>query len=305
MPPSTLTSDLVTAIVVAFDSAHALPDCLTALAGEGVRMVVVDNASSDASANISIALGATLIRNARNEGYGRANNIGMAAVTTPYALIVNPDLVVGRGSVKALLEAAGRWLDAALFAPRIIEPSGRLFFQRRSLLAPDHLNQAHTLIVPEGDCCAPFLSGACLLVRRDVFLGLHGFDEEVFLFYEDDDLCRRLRDAGNALVHVDMAEVHHARGRSTRATPERAFAARWHLAWSRAYMQAKYGLPSDAMAECAINAMKAMGYGMLLNFGKARRHAGSAAGALAFLRHERALVREGLAASTLDARRQA
>ncbi|MGL5362167.1 MAG: glycosyltransferase family 2 protein [Bosea sp. (in: a-proteobacteria)] len=300
-----LPNELVTAIVVAFDSAHALPDCLTALAGEGVRMIVVDNASSDASANIAIALGAKLIRNARNEGYGRANNIGMAAVTTPYALIVNPDLVVGKGSVAALLEAASRWQDAALFAPRITEPNGRLFFQRRSLLSPAHLNQARTLVVPEGDCCAPFLSGACLLVRRDVFLTLGGFDEEVFLFYEDDDLCRRLRDSGHALVHVDLADVQHGRGRSTAATPERAFTARWHLAWSRAYMQAKYDLPSDAFKECTLNAMKAAGYGLLLNFGKARRHAGSAAGSMAFMRRERALIRERLAASTLDARRRA
>ncbi|HZB37140.1 MAG TPA: glycosyltransferase, partial [Beijerinckiaceae bacterium] len=63
----------VTAIVVAFDSAHVLPACLDALRREDVPAIVVDNASEDGSAEMAEAHGARVIRNARNEGYGRAN----------------------------------------------------------------------------------------------------------------------------------------------------------------------------------------------------------------------------------------
>ena len=66
----------VTAIVVAFDSGHALPGCLDALAAAGVPAIVVDNASADLSAAVAEARGARVIRNSQNEGYGRANNIG-------------------------------------------------------------------------------------------------------------------------------------------------------------------------------------------------------------------------------------
>ena len=96
----------VTAIVVSFDSEQVLPACLAALAGEGVAAIVVDNASADTSADVAARSGARVLRNERNEGYGRANNQGIGAATTPFVLIVNPDLEIQAGAVAALLAAA-------------------------------------------------------------------------------------------------------------------------------------------------------------------------------------------------------
>lgn len=287
-------SAAVTAIVVAYDSAEVLPACLAALAGEGVPTIVVDNASGDASREIARAHGAVVIANARNEGYGRANNLGLAACRTPFALIVNPDLVVEPGAVAELLAAAGRYPDAGLFAPRIVEPSGRLFLQPRSLLSPPHLNQAAGMAAPEGDACLPFLSGACLLVRTQIVRALGGFDPAIFLFYEDDDLCCRVREAGHALVHVHGAQARHERGRSSRPSLSRRFNARWHLAWSLAYVSAKYRLAPPSLAATTKNAAKAIGYGLILNRNKMAANAGSVAGAVAWRRGETALARQGL-----------
>lgn len=284
----------ITAIVVSYDSAEVLPACLDALAGEGVRAIVVDNASSDDSRAIAEAKGARVIANARNEGYGRANNIGVAAAATPYVLIVNPDLELGRGAAAALLEAAESYPDAGMLAPRIVEPSGRIFLQPRSLLSPPHLNRSGAMTIPAGDACLPFLSGACLLIRREVFIALGGFDPAIFLFYEDDDLCRRMRDAGHALVHVHAAEARHGRGRSTAPSPQRRFKARWHLAWSEHYIARKYGLAGPGPIRMLENAGKAAGYGLLLKREKMFAHAGSAAGARAWRRGETALAHEGL-----------
>ena len=284
----------ITAIVVSYDSAEVLPACLDALAGESVPAIVVDNASGDASRAIAAAQGARVIANARNEGYGRANNIGVAAADTPYVLIVNPDLELTKGAAAALLEAAERYPDAGMLAPRIVEPSGRIFLQPRSLLSPPHLNRSGMMAIPEGDACLPFLSGACLLIRREVFVALGGFDPAIFLFYEDDDLCRRMRDAGHALVHVHEAEARHGRGRSTAPSPQRRFKARWHLAWSEHYIARKYGLAGPGPIRMLENIGKAAGYGLLLKREKMFAHAGSAAGARAWRRGETALAHEGL-----------
>lgn len=292
-PPSA-TASMVTAVVVCFDSAAVLPACLDALAAENVPAIVVDNASSDETRGVAASHGATILANARNEGYGRGNNRGIAACETPFALIVNPDLVVRPGCVAALLAAAERYADAVLLAPRVVEPSGRLFLQPRSLLSPAHLNITGAMPPPEGDACLPFLSGACLLVRREAFLALGGFDPAIFLFYEDDDLCRRMRDAGYGLVHVHAAEASHARGGSTRPGPSQRFTARWHLAWSRAYVSAKYGLRGPGALEIVKNAAKAFGYALVLRRDKAAAHAGSVAGALAWRRGATALARQGL-----------
>lgn len=284
----------VTAIVVSFDSAEVLPSCLAALAGEGVKAIVVDNASGDASAEVASRHGASVLRNARNEGYGRANNRGARAATTPFIIIVNPDLDVQPGAVSALLAAAEAYPDAAAFAPRLVEPSGRVFLQPRSLLSPPHLNQAARIVLPDGDACLPFLSGACLLLRRDVFLALGGFDPAIFLFYEDDDLCRRLREAGHGLVHVHGASARHGRGRSSAPSPQRRFIARWHLAWSEHYVARKWKLPLPGFGRILENVVKAIGYGLILNRDKMFAHAGSVAGALAARAGHSALARQSL-----------
>lgn len=272
----------LTAIVVSYDSAHALPACLAALAGEGVATIVVDNASGDGSAELAESLGAEVVRNARNEGYGRANNRGAKEARGDFVLIVNPDIVLQDGAVAELLAAAGRYPDAALLAPRIVEPDGRLFFQPRSLLATVLTNPGGRLMLPEGDCCAPFLSGACFMIRRDVFLGLGGFDERIFLFFEDDDLCRRLTDAGHALVHVHAAIAVHGRGRSSAPKRGRLYRGRWHQAWSRAYVSHKYGLPDPSWRMLLVNGGKALLACLSLRRSLIERYAGSAAGAWAW-----------------------
>lgn len=283
------------AVVVTHDSAEALPACLAALRSNGVPVIVVDNASRDGSAEIAARNGARVIRNARNEGYGRANNRGVGSAEAASILIINPDVVLDLGAAAELLAAARRYPDAGLYAPRLVEPSGRVFFQPRSLLSPYLPNPGGRHALPEGECCAPFLSGACLMVRRDLFLQLGGFDQAIFLFYEDDDLCRRVAETGHALVHVHGAVARHGRGRSSAPAPGRIFTGRWHQAWSRGYVSRKYGLPEPGLGVVALNAAKAAGAALLFQPRRVERYAGSAAGAWAFRRGRTALAREGLA----------
>ena len=287
-------ADLV-AVVVAHDSADALPGCLSALAREGVPAVVVDNASRDASATVAEATGARVLRNSRNEGYGRANNLGVrAAEGARHVLIVNPDVRLRPGAAAALRAAAAAWPDAALLAPRIVEPDGRFFYQPRSLLAPYLTNPRGRRDPPSGDACAPFLSGACLMVERALFLDLGGFDEAIFLFYEDDDLCRRVAEAGRALVHVHGAEAEHGRGRSSAPRRGSVFRSRWHQAWSRAYVSRKYGLPDPSLPTMLVNLPKAVLAALALRRAGFERYGGSVAGAWAAWRGADALRREGL-----------
>ena len=285
----------ITAVIVAYESAEVLPDCLQALADEGIGVIVVDNASSDETARIASEAGAHVILNARNEGFGRGMNIGaMAAEGIDYLLLLNPDTLVRRGFRQAMLVAATGYPDAGLIGPRIIGPEGDVFFPTRSLLSPYLQNERRQRWTPEGDCCAPFLSGACLLVRRDLFLRLGGFDPNIFLFYEDNDLCRRVIDAGQSIVYAHEAIVSHAQGKSSRRAKGRIYKARWHYAWSEGYIARKYRLKSPSMATFIRNGLKYCGALLTGSRDKAERYGGAAAGALAALRGRSALGREGL-----------
>ena len=285
------------AVVVAHDSADALPDCLAALARERVPTLVVDNASSDDTARVAEGAGARVLRNRRNEGYGRAANLGVRrAPDASHVLILNPDVVLQPGAAAALIEAARAWPDAGLLAPRLVEPDGRFFYQPRSLLAPYLKNPRGRRSLPEGDACAPFLSGACLMADRALFMRLDGFDENIFLFYEDDDLGRRVADAGRALVHVHGAVALHGRGKSASPQIGRAFRSRWHQAWSRAYVCRKYGLRDPSLGIVAVNAPKAALAAIFFRLPGVERYGGSMAGAWAALKGRSALEQEELVA---------
>jgi N-acetylglucosaminyl-diphospho-decaprenol L-rhamnosyltransferase len=285
----------IAAIIVSFESGDVLPACLDALKAEGVAAIVVDNASTDDSCQIAREHSAKLVSNMQNQGFGRGMNIGVdAASEFEYVLLLNPDAMLEKGSIAALIEAAKRYPNAGILSPRIISPDGSIFFPTKSLAAPYLHNEKRVRVVPTGDCSAPFLSGACYLVKRDLFLQLGGFDPNIFLFYEDNDLCRRVIDAGYSVTYVHDAIVSHAQGKSSKPIAGRRFKTRWHYAWSQSYLAHKYGLPDPSLKTFLQNGVKYLAALPTRNTQKIERYAGSSAGAWAFLRGKSALDKERL-----------
>lgn len=283
----------VTAIVVTYESADVLPACLAALNAEGIDVIVVDNASRDTTQQIAAGLGARVIANRSNQGYGRANNAGVrAAEGAAFCLIVNPDVVIAPGLVDAFLAASRTYPHAAAFGPRLVEPDGRIFFRATSILAGR--NAGARAAPPSSDCEMVNVSGACLFVRRDMFLKLGGFDENIFLFYEDDDLCYRVIESGSALMHINGAAAQHLRGGSSGKGAELAFKIRYHQAWSRAYVCRKHNKPTDMTAMLLRNAVKYAGAVLAGNADRRARYGGSVAGTLDAMRRRSALKHEGL-----------
>src|SRR4051812_5635679 len=121
-----MTLDDVTVVLVTYNSARILAESLPPLAG--LRMIVVDNASSDDTVALvpKLAPRATVIRNERNLGFGRANNRALEQVRTPFALLLNPDCLMQPADVAALLAAAQRYPEAAIVAPKLFDAPGRL-----------------------------------------------------------------------------------------------------------------------------------------------------------------------------------
>ncbi len=283
----------VCAIIVTYNSGHIIENCLLGLKSASIDIIVVDNASTDNTIEITENLGVHTIKNEINQGFGRANNIGARATNCEFLLFINPDLEIESAAIDALLDAAQKYDNAGIIGPSIIEENGRLFLQSRSLLSPDHLNNARE-ILPNGDCSVPFLSGACMLVRRDIFFEIGGFDEKIFLFYEDDDLCRKACDKGYANIFVKDAIAKHGRGKSSRAKKGQAFKARYHLAWSKIYICRKYGLQTRFGMDLVKNGAKWLLASIVFNAKGKERYGGSFIGALDALRGKSALKHEGI-----------
>jgi N-acetylglucosaminyl-diphospho-decaprenol L-rhamnosyltransferase len=251
-----VTSRPVAAVIVNYNAASHLEACLRSLRREGLdRIVVVDNASSDGSRRIAEAAGADWIQNDSNLGYGRAANRGAthpAVAGAEYLLVCNPDLDVRPGAISVL---AG-WLaeDGSMGAvgPRIENPDGSLYPSARTF--PDLIDAiGHGLLghVAPGNpftrryrlldwdhrdrAAVDWISGACLLVRRQAWDAVGGFDPSYFMYMEDVDLCWRLGRAGWRIGYEPGAAVVHTQGVSADLHPYRMLAAHhvsmWRFAW--------------------------------------------------------------------------
>jgi N-acetylglucosaminyl-diphospho-decaprenol L-rhamnosyltransferase len=235
----------VSAVIVSYNSAAYLPDCLRSLRSEGVAsVVVVDNASADDSVGVVRAEdpAVTVIQTGANLGFGSAANRGVAATAGDYVLVLNPDTVVEPGTVKALSDDLDRDPGMAVVGPRIENLDGTLYPSVRrfpdlavafghaflGLVWPrNRFTRRYRMLDWDHDQPAAdvdWVGGACVLVRRTAFEMVGGFDEAYFMYVEDVDLCWRLGQAGWRVGYEPAGRVVHALGGSSRMVPYRMIA---------------------------------------------------------------------------------
>ena len=265
-------------VIVSFNTRGALGDCLRSLHDPPPRIdhdiVVVDNGSTDGSVDAvrSDWPRARVIELERNEGYARATNAAIRASTGALILLLNSDTVVPPGGVDRLVDALAADADAAIVGPRLIDAEGHVelsfgrmitpwnearqkirgFAARRRLplLAARVERAAATTHYPD------WVSGACLLVRRDDAEAVGLLDERFFLYAEDVDFCAAVRGRGRRVLFTPTVDVGHARGRSGARAPAAthaayrrshlAFYAKHHPAWTpllRLYLRLRGQLP--------------------------------------------------------------
>lgn len=232
----------VTIVTVCYNSNNVLPEMLASIP-DGAPVVLVDNASTDAAASMEVAQshGTTLIRNDENKGFGVACNQGAERAGTEYILFLNPDARLLPDTLEMLVAAADRYPDASAMNPRIAGDDDRPAFKRSSILAPR--SEWMPRGWPAGDCEVPFLSGAALFVRRAAFEAVGGFDPNIFLYHEDDDLSRRLKSQSGPIYFVHDALVTHIGGSSSVRNPEVAALKARHMGRSRVYVMRKHRRP--------------------------------------------------------------
>jgi hypothetical protein len=200
------------------------------------EVVVVDNASSDESlaalrtCDAASALGQRLrvLENADNRGFGRANNQAFALTDSPLVLLLNPDTEVTRGSIDRLVATLGSGARVGAAGPKLLNADGSVqvsvwrnppaawemlltglrlhkLLPRRArgeLLLAEHWDYSRRREVG-------MLSGAAMLVRREVIEEVGGFDERFHMYGEDNEWCLRMRRAGWRLLFEPEAVVKH------------------------------------------------------------------------------------------------
>lgn len=236
-----MRSARVAAIVVNFNAGSLLTVCVASLRREGVEIItVVDNGSTDLSlVGLKAADPEVVVLAAdHNLGYGAAANRGAARTDAEFLLILNPDAELRAGALAPLLAAFDDDPELGLVGPRLLNadgtlyPTGRRFPSRvdavghalLSLVAPNNRFTARYKLLDwdrAGGQRVDWISGACLIVRREAWEDLSGFDEDFFMYMEDLDLCWRAWRAGWAVALEPASEVLHLQGVSTNQHPYR------------------------------------------------------------------------------------
>jgi GT2 family glycosyltransferase len=227
----------VSVVIVNYNTREFLRACLATVELESpVQVVVVDNASSDGSADMVQAdyPGVLLCANKTNLGFGSAANQGFALCIAPYVLLLNSDTLLPRGALRALSAYLDQHPKVAVAGPRLLNSDHTLqascfpfpgtlswfldnddlrWFTRHIPMLKNRLWRVwpHTHARQ-----VPWVKGAALLIHRQAFESVGGFDESFFLYFEETDLCFRLSIAGWETHFAPVTTIIHAGEASTK-----------------------------------------------------------------------------------------
>jgi GT2 family glycosyltransferase len=230
---------LVSVIIVSYNVKDLLLDSLTALHQRTdipFETVVVDNNSRDGSAAAVEAEfpEVKVHRMRKNVGFGRAANAGLEHTTGRFILVLSPDVMVSEGCLGELADFLLVRPDAGAVGPRLIQPGGTLDESgRRAFPTPSvavyratglsrvfphsprfgrhnmgHLSAERPHEIDAG-------TAACLMLRRAAIAKVGFFDPAYFMYFEDIDLCYRLKQGGWKIFYVPSAEALHVKGASS------------------------------------------------------------------------------------------
>jgi N-acetylglucosaminyl-diphospho-decaprenol L-rhamnosyltransferase len=231
-------------VIVSFNVRDELARCLASLAAHPprrrIRIVVVDNASSDGTVEMMRAdwPSVELVPLAENRGFAAANNIGIRATrgsNSPWVLLLNSDTEVPAGAIDRLVDRAEAFADVGVAGPRLVDADGRPELSFGAMPGPLAEARQKRLVAAcaRGAAWAvaevqrrtsreqfpAWVSGACLLVRRADAVAAGLLDERYFMYLEDADFCAAVRALGRRVLFTPAASVLHLRGRSRAKAP--------------------------------------------------------------------------------------
>jgi GT2 family glycosyltransferase len=232
-------------IIVSWNVMDILSDCLDSIIRRPVafsyEIIVVDNASTDGTADHIKKKFQTVrvVENSENQGFAQANNQGASRAGGEYLFFLNPDTILLDEAIRNLVDFMDRNPDIAMSGPRILNedktlqasvrnfPSWPGAFYRYTILKymglfKSHFEKWHNRGFDyDKQADIEQLIGAAMLIRKVTFEQVGRFDERFFMYYEEVDLCRRLKDAGLRVVYYPGARMIHLGGKSAKQIPAR------------------------------------------------------------------------------------
>jgi len=228
-----MTNDL-TILIVAFKSEESIHKCINSIEKKYSILVIENSANKFFKDDLEKKYNnVKCILAGENLGFGKASNIGLNLVKSKYAFLINPDTLLTPNAIEQLNYYSQKINDFALLAPVMMDPEDKNYriYKNKNLT----INKSEYLEVD-------FIKGFAMFFNMNKFKNISFFDEKIFLYFEEDDLCRRVRKLNQKIYVIFSSKITHLGGQShnKQFNEEMDYSRHWHHMWSYYYYNKKH-----------------------------------------------------------------
>ena len=226
----------LTVVIVTLKSQHIIDQCIQSI-DKDISIIIVENSNDENFKNYveNKYKNVSCLLSRSNIGMGAGNNIGINKAKSDFVLILNPDVTLYNDTIDKLLKAGKKLQNFAIMSPLCDDTS----YPNYSIKNKENVNYENIFEVES-------LDGYCMLINKkkikSIFKTIKFFDENFFMYLENDDLCKRVRDNSEKIFIVPNCRIKHfgAKAVSENYSKEVEFSRNWHWSWSKFYFSKKY-----------------------------------------------------------------
>ena len=227
----------LTVIIVTFKSENVIHNCIQSI-GSDIKILIVDNSNSkEFKENIENKYkNVSCILSEKNSGMGAGNNLGIKKIKTDYAFILNPDIVLEPNSIDRLIEESKKLQSFGIISPIEVNedyPNYKLIDNSKKITDTNE-----PLKVKSVDGYSMLIN----LKRLNQIDNFYYFDENFFMYLENDDLCKRLNKKNENIYIIPKSKIKHLGGQAVndKYKTEIELSRNWHWVWSKFYFNKKH-----------------------------------------------------------------
>ena len=239
----------ITFIIVSFKSEKIIDDCLKSLP-KNSKIIVIENSNNyNLKKSLELKYDNIEVLISENNGMGASNNLGILKSETKFAYVLNPDVKFKKDTFENLIAAAVKITDFAILTPinsDIKFPNFKILKQNKN--------------INDSIISVDSIDGFSMLINKEKFINQKFFDENIFLYLENDDLCKRVKKSGQKIFVVKNSIIDHkgSSSSSIKNDPEFEYLRNWHWMWSKYYYNKKHYGMLIALIKIFFNLVSAM-----------------------------------------------
>ncbi len=216
----------ITFVIVTYNSESVIQDCLNTLPSDSKKIIIENSNNINLEKDLKLKYDNIEVILSENIGMGAGNNIGLNACKTKFAYVLNPDTKLNQNTIKNLINGLNQISDFSIASPLNDDPNypnykiSNSYKKDQNILSVDRID------------------GFSMLINLEKFTDNNFFDENFFLYLENDDLCLRVKNKNENIYIVKNSLINHTGGISKKQNLE--YLRNWHWMWSKFYFNKKH-----------------------------------------------------------------